>query len=377
MVCLWAYAQILNVGSLMTLPSKILPTKSEIHDLLAEFSSGDLLTTAKGFKINCPWHDDLNPSCIVFFKNANFYCFVCHGDRPKGERGASAYTGFTALGMSKERARAIFLSGQRAKPQLRIDSNSRLPSLDSITLPEEYKPITQHYEQVVSREPWPTWDFRGIPYEVLAEKWFQDRFSPSLVMLKKERHPRIALAIGGSEEFKNTREDGYQRDEVYLRLASVVKAKAINKFGLNLDPEVKYPKHATLFGLVNNTLCEGCKGVILVEGPFDAMNLLKHIHAIGGGYEVIALLGTPQWSNCVKQIKMFLIEQMEKKAIPIILAFDNDTAGVKLTKTAITELRLGYISSLKILGYPQLYKDPGDLPLDELIECLRRIENGK
>jgi len=349
--------------------------KGTLHDLLLEFTD-EVKATKKGFLIRCPWHEDGNPSCNVFFNTGTFYCFVCHG----GQKGVSAYKGFTKLGMSKDRARASFLSGLKPQVKIHIDPKLGLPSLDTIELVNNHmaKPsAVQRYDQVDEREPWPEWNFRAIPKEVMAEKWFQDRFSPHLVMLKKERHPRLALAIGGAESFKNTKAEGYLRSEVFLRIASSVKAKAINTMGLNLDPDVTDPLPATLLGLRNNEVPKDCRGLILVEGPYDALRLLTHIHSLEfpfGHLEVVALLGTPQWPNCLKQLKSFILPQMGDA--PIILAFDNDAAGIKLTELAIKELQEDCflsVSRIKVLGYPLSIKDPGDLPFEDLMKCLDNI----
>jgi len=350
---------------------------STLRSLLVEYSKGEIKTTNKGFLVCCPWHEDQNPSCVVFFKTGNFHCFLCHGDQPKGHRGASAYKGFIKLGMPKERAQAIFLSG---KADTHIDPNLT-PSLDSfdVTIPKLAKKPNQRTNQVLERKPWPKfWGFRELLDTTMTAPWFLERFEPMWVLLKRERHPRIALAIGGAESTKNTKAKGYLRQEVYLRLNSAVRNKAVNTYGLNLDPEVKNPIHATLFGLVNNQLSKDCRGLILVEGPYDGLHLLQHIHGpeIGGGFDVVSLLGTPQFDNCLNQLYLDIIPELVQRNIPIILAFDNDKAGYKLTKAAAEAFQTKcYLPEglLKILPYPRKIKDPGLLSLATFIMCLEQL----
>lgn len=351
---------------------KIEPGK--LRELLHEVYHGQIKETKVGFQICCPWHDDHNPSCFVFFQSSIFFCMICHGDKKKGQRGANPYRGFLALGMPEARARKLFLEGAEDR---KLDFTP-LPSLDAFAPAEIQKPILE--EKVVSRSEWPSfWGFRDIEYTTMIAPWFKKRFDPGLVKLKKERIPRLALAVGGAEKYKDTNQPFYLRHEVFLRLSSAVKPKAANSVGLSLDIDIVSPPSASLFGLVNNKLTKDCRGLICVEGPYDAIHLLQHIYRpeIGGNFDVICLLGTPQWSNCLKQIQIFIMPELEKRRIPIILAFDNDAAGTKLTTTAIRDLQeTCYLSPsrLKILSYPQAIKDPGDLPFDIFHQSLQQLQ---
>lgn len=353
---------------------------SKLKELILEVYRGEIKEGNAGFLVRCPWHDDHNPSCVVFYKSAIFYCLVCHGDKKKGERGKSPYTGFRALGMAESRARSLFLSP--ASPSLDLDdlTFNRLPSFDvDKEEPLSLSTITSiKNDKVVSRAPWPlTWGFRDLDADFMASSLFKKRFEPTKVMLKNERFPRLALSIGGAEKYKDTQAPNYLHHEVYLRLASSVQPKSVNSYKLNLDIETRVPTAASLFGLVNNRIPNKCRGVFLVEGPYDGMRLLSHTHTpeVGGNFAVVSILGTPQWANCLNQIKSFLEPTMIKRQIPFILAFDNDEAGAKLTATAIRDLQSLYFpkSLIKILAYPLSVKDPGELAFDLFLQCLRKL----
>lgn len=339
----------------------------KLRNLLLEVYHDVFKEDASGIKIRCPWHKpDNNPSCIVWWGSASFYCMICHGDKQKGHRGMSPYHGFIALGMDEERARKIFL--EPTSPSDIELNTSRLPSIDVI----EEKPVKKILtDKVESRSDWPKyWGFRGLDYSTMIAPWFQDRFEPTKVKLRRERLPRLALNVGGAEKFRKKR----TRHEVYLRVSSAVQPKAANSLGLSLDPDVK--NSASLFGLINNKISAGCRGLILTEGPYDALHLLQHIHRpeVGGGFEVVCLLGTPQWANCLRQIELHLLPQMN--GIPFILAFDNDPAGVKLTRTAMRDLQaLCYLSQSRIkkLDYPLTIKDPGEMSLEVFMTCLKEL----
>ena len=357
-----------------SVPSKIDPGK--LKEILLEVYHDVIKEDKNGFKIRCPWHKpDNNPSCLVFFTGI-FYCLVCHGDRQKGHRGISPYHGFQALGMPEARAKKLFLAGDAAAlserkldmtPPPVVEELADVDSLRRKTLLSDEKPTKILEEKVVSRSVWPEyWGFRGIDYVTMIQPWFQERFEPMKVTLKKERLPRLALAVGGAHKLKPKK----LRHEVYLRLSSAVKPKAANSIGLSLDPDVG--NFATLFGLINNKFCAGCRGIILVEGPYDCIHTLQHLYRqeIGGKFEVIALLGTPHWFSVCRQLQKIVLD------LPIILAFDHDPAGLKLTHTAIKDLQsLCYIprSKIKVLDYPLAIKDPGDLPFESFLLSMQRL----
>ena len=347
-----------------------------LRELITECYSGPIKDEKGGIKIRCPWHSpDNNPSCMVF-SSGIFYCVVCHGDKPKGKRGLSPYRGFQAIGMSEARARKLFIGPET--PDMDDFTLCRLPSFDSeLTSTPAHKVF---YDKVVSREPWPKdWGFRGVDYATINAPWFKKRFDPYKVVLHKERLPRIALAVGGAERYNpNLDHPNYLRHEVFLRLSSAVKPKSINSHGLTLDSDSTDPLPAPLFGTINNKLSKGSRGLFITEGPYDTLHLLQHLYRpeIGGRYDVVALLGTPQFTNCLGQLQTQIFPDMVRRNIPIILAFDNDMAGFKLTTTAIEDLKsVCYLSSsmIKILDYPSHIKDPGDLPFDIFYESMKKL----
>ena len=345
----------------------------KLKKLLVKYYEGPLIEDSVSFKIRCPWHSpDNNPSCVLFLNSGMFYCHVCHGDQKKGNRGVSAYKGFQSLGMPEHRAREYFIN---VKHSIEFD-DLLFGSLPDINTPTNFNKTYQVHTKIAQREPWPEdWGFRDLTYNTLTSSWFVDRFEPTKVLLERERLPRINFVVGGADRFKDTTIPNYVRHEVSLRLSSSVKSKAINSKDFNLNIDVQEPAPATLFGLINNRLTQDSRGIILVEGPYDCMHLYQHLYhpAIGGGFDVIALMGTPQWANVLRQIELFLLSEINAKHIPIILAFDNDKAGMKLTKTAINDLKSIYLSNIQLLGYPLSVKDPGYLSLTATVACVKQL----
>jgi hypothetical protein len=267
--------------------------------------------------------------------------------------------------MDEARARQFFLDGAATE----FVSTTPVPDLtqaDCETTIKRAKKILE--ESVTARESWPIgWAFRDLDDATFQDGWFVDRFEPTKVMLKKERLPRLALKLGGSDALRKRS----IMHEVYLRTSTAVKPKAANSKGLTLN--IAVPTYADLFGLINSKCMRGCKGLFLVEGPYDALRLLQHLNSkeIGGGFEVVAILGTPQWANVMERIPQAL---GERSKTPVILAFDNDGAGKKLTDTALWNLQMRF-SKRKIiqLEYPETIKDPGDLSFTDFLTAFNSL----
>ena len=91
--------------------------------------------------------------------------------------------------------------------------------------------------------------------------------------------------------------------------------------------------------------------ITLVEGPMDAIKL---------GRNSIPLLGVSKFSH----IYYWLLDKNIKH---INLMFDNDKPGKSLTNMAAYELISSGIS-VSISELPEIYHDPGEAPIKELIK---------
>lgn len=338
--------------------------KSTIRDLLRQYGKGPCLAVSKGFQICCPWHDDRNPSCMVFHSGV-FYCMVCHGSR--GEKGVSPHKGFIALGMPQERAKRIFISG--TEPNIKT---SIYPSLEDLKI----KPKPNPEAAIKSRDSWPKdWGFRHVHYATIIAPWFQRRFHPTRVTLMGDRLSRIAFVVGG---IKDTDDPKYVKHEVYLRLSTFQEPKVINSKALTFDPNVKDYLPATLFGLIDNRIRRNSRGIFITEGPYDTIHLLQLLMSAGESYDVIGLLGIPHWANVLKQLEQVIIPKAIEMEIPFILAFDNDDAGRKITKTACADLRRLLPERLiKRFEYPAAIKDVGDLSFNDFEMAFKSLRQQK
>lgn len=397
-----------------------LAMETRIKEALSIYYSGPITTTKISFLIRCPWHEDQNPSCQIYKNTGVFRCWTCHSD----SSGITAYKGFQALGMSEVEAKILFFSKQEDDDYVPI-TNEDLPDImpedeeddddgpgnDGYDFPDFQETIdilTWQIENastlnlsrlwkrrekfirlknahlawmeqntlVASRRSWEKTDgengnYRKILYETLTSKEFIDTYNPSVVRLKFiEPEERLALKIGNSVFY-----------EVYVRQKtnSVLKLKSINQKGLSFKPG-EMDLGLTPFGLKRLELPETCKGLLVTEGPYDCMRLHQHCLQQNLPYQVIALLGTPNADYIFRFLKKHLLYQMFKNKIPLILAFDHDSAGMDATSLFLLkyeqffneinikgEILMDYI---KILSYPLEVGDPGDLELEAFLKAL-------
>lgn len=111
------------------------------------------------------------------------------------------------------------------------------------------------------------------------------------------------------------------------------------------------PKSEILFGEISNTHSE----IIICEGVLDALWFWQN------GYHAVSILGS---SLSAKQIGLL----QEYRFGEIILALDNDEAGLKGTMDAIKKLtEAGYLlPQIKIMRYPEGAKDAQDCDKESL-----------
>lgn len=99
---------------------------------------------------------------------------------------------------------------------------------------------------------------------------------------------------------------------------------------------------------LHNVLYKGFREVIIVEGILDCLNLVKQ-----GIENVVCTFG----DRVTEEQRMILVKHFDT----VVLAFDNDVAGIKAKNKQIEKLRK--IINTKVLIYDT--KDPGELDLSK------------
>jgi len=324
----------------------------QIRRLLDKYYQGTVRTNSLGgFVIVCPFHTDHSPSCNIY-PSGVFLCWSCMNDG-----GKSPWEGFKLLGVPESEIRRVW--GTQADQDDETATHTKIPSLDAMLEKEEG--TTEETHGIETEEAWPEgWGFRGVGAAFFQDPWMQELFSPKLVRLwvkrqdkiMLERWPRLSLRLAGSDQ-----------GDLYLRLSNRQKIKVRNPGGLSL----KNPKLMP-FGL-RSWQIKKVKGLILVEGPYDALRVRDNLRKlrIGEEWEVVALLGTSQWGAFRSVFEKRLLHQMSGKQV--VLMFDMDAAGKSLTSFAKEQLQQIYMlnkKQIRVRDYDA--GDPGDFGLDKGFE---------
>lgn len=137
--------------------------------------------------------------------------------------------------------------------------------------------------------------------------------------------------------------------------------------------EDRWVRQSALFPIdyaVSTELFSKYRTLVIVEGPRDALRLLRH------GIPTVAILGSQSWSAR----KRNLLLSFHPKHV--ILIMDSDTAGIKATKTIGADIDK-YMRSKKWrlnrlareLGMDKV--DPGNLPLEYVSALIKQIKSLK
>lgn len=308
--------------------------KETYNRWLMEYA-GTVSSSGSGWLICCPFHEDNNPSCTVFFDSGVFSCLGCGATKPPA-------VGFLKLGVPKSEVEDVF---REIETEREVE---RLPELSY-----EAEVHTEKVGVLTSVE-WPEgWRYRGIRSEMLrsTESPIVKLFSPKLTRLwlvgkggkrRQEKYSRLSLSYGKSQ--------------IHLRLSSEQEVRVYNSSELDLSA-VKLPP----FGLTKFFLKPDLYGIILVEGPYDVLQTIQNLHDLGyyKHFEVIGLLGVSHWTSFLRKLEIRILPQL--KEIPVLLAFDNDRAGKDLTKRARADLQKLFIPKNQIVTLKYDGKDPGTL----------------
>jgi len=322
--------------------------RERLETALFHYGKQTWLQGSGHFRLCCPWHDDNDPTCTVFTDRGIFYCFSCHADKAKGQRGVPLEKGLAALGVPPEDIRAI----------IRTASTKDLYEAETFNpwLAESLEAQPKKKLVISDRRCWPTnWSFRGVRPDFLA------KFDANLATLDHEPLPRLELFLPK------------RGPAIYLRLSTTVQPKTWNDYDL-------FTKATMPFGTLplDWKLPRDAIGIVIVEGAFDALKMAQHIYDRFGSLTklpVVALLGSPGWPTFFKDKFMtHLLDQFSRISLKVFLALDSDDAGEKMANTILTDLVLKgwYLQRRQVIRirFPRSVSDPGDLSYDQFLSAL-------
>jgi len=324
---------------------------ASLGELLRTYAGGEVISSSKGYSICCPFHNDSDPSCTVFYESGVFSCFSCGAIKSLRE-------GLEKLKVP-DSVLSKFETDKDEKEKLDLKPLSIESSLDA---PKEKIPGNLAID-VLTKEPWiADWGYRAIRAENLSSSvsYIGRVLEPSLVRLSllvrgkthQERFSRLGLKVG--------------EHWVYLRLSTEQKFRVYNSQGLNQ----KNPKQP-IFGLQDFKLPKKQAGIILVEGPYDLMRTIQNLEdlKLKEHFTVMSLLGVSHWSSFLSKLELRFLPQLGDT--PLIFAFDNDKAGKSLTASALTDCRHKLLLPRKqLLTLKYGAPDPGDLDAMGLKQAL-------
>lgn len=280
-------------------------------------------TTGEWRQVACPFHDEKEPSCGVFMRRDDikrklgyFNCFGCgaHGEW-------NTFAEKTGLKQIKE-----WNSAER-KVEYSLDKDeSALLSDSGMTMRAVYKAMN-----CPEAQPWPeNIDWRGIGGALISAvggRVINDEYNDSLaVLFPIKMGRRIRGAVKAIYNKKSPNQLGYL----------TMSGEWVSQYGL-----FPYDYTANLIKRM------GYKFIILVEGPRDALRLLKM------GLPALAVLG----ANTIGRTKMLYVLNL---GLDIVYAMpDNDNGGNKLWSNL--KERLADKVKLRRLKLPREKGDDGKI----------------
>lgn len=201
-----------------------------------------------------------------------------------------------------------------------------------------------------------TQDWRGIPSKLLRKMGAKSYFDYNP---KAKNREGIELDIGGTERMLF-----YAYDEEHRKIGWIALANEEDR------DEGKILKQKNMSGewasktVLFHEKYEDDTPIVLVEGPFDALRLIKE------GFQACPVLGAGNWSEEKRDL-------LASKASHLIILFDGDETGWKDSKIIEDDIK-DYLPTLR-LKLPIYEKkedqiDPGNMP-DKFVKILRKKMN--
>lgn len=268
--------------------------------------------TSTGFFVCCPFHDERTPSCHITTSTEGdvplgiFHCFGC------GEKGGWNKMA-NKVGLEEIENWKFFDSGVKSP----ISKNDELRLLGATNTSTHINTLIHSKESI----PWPEEiEWRGYDGKILK--------------------------AAGAVYYNDIRSD-----ELMIGLPVTVNGKAVGAIKAFMEKKEKRMSYLTTEGawvkskgLFPYDLCKklckkrGLTFVVLVEGPRDALRLLKM------GIPALACLGT----NNITAKKLILAMSITENINKVWVMSDNDRAGTKMWLN-IKDLSTGLVDTERLL----------------------------
>jgi DNA primase len=344
-----------------------------IQDVIASYIT--IIPFGKNYKACCPFHHEKTPSLHITPEKQMFYCFGC-------KKGGDVFTFVQEIEhvdfresikiLAEKFGIAIHQTDELSK-ELKIKKNLHLiheyaTRFYQIILSKNDSIIRQIMDRGITRDSIKKWRIGYAPdlfYElvrVLQQKKFNntDLISSGLVIAGKSGlHDRFRGRIMFPLSDLSGKVVGFSGRIVAGTTESF---RDVGKY-INSPETILYHKSKILFGFHHaKPSISQKKSIVLVEGQIDC--ILSHQ---SGHENTVALSGTACTSQHMEQIARFARE--------IIIATDNDSAGIKSAHT-IAQLAYQFDCEVSLIILPD-GKDPADMILIDSHAWSRAISERK
>lgn len=323
--------------------------KAEIEKIPGEKKKGDKYTF-----ILCPWHSEKTPSARVWHDNGYFKCYGC-GHKAKWNDLAAQMRlqqfGKDAVKLSSQSVPKTDLDRFESLLDTKVsnDEDLQLYDLDSLSALE--------YAGLTARR------WRGYDFDFLK------KVGVKIALVKETGRYYMYLPINIRGKTR-----GY--------IKAQFKKPSSKKIPSYINSKGSWSLHSGLFPYdyaVQVMRDGGWKTLVLVEGPRDALRLLRF------GIPAICIMGTHSWS--VRKLRWLEFSG----ATRIILMFDGDAAGklaTRLIKTGLNQQKeritdpLSSLFNVKVVrlweaevseDHPESKYDPGNCPVDILYQVQKLL----
>tara|TARA_R110000868_G_scaffold297999_1_gene558260 strand:+ start:40368 stop:42278 length:1911 start_codon:yes stop_codon:yes gene_type:complete len=351
--------------------------RTSLVELVSE--SVQLIPNGRDFKCLCPFHNDHNPSLVVYPDRETWRCWVCNtgGDCFEWVQKYDDVEFFEALKILAERAHLEM-------PQLARQSNGapRSNIVEKTSLFDVMKWAEQQFHDCLmnTREGEMARRYlmedRGYTEETIQQfrlgfhpndwQWLVNRsrgqypeslLSEARLIFKKEGHSRYSDYFVNRVMFP-VRDERKRVVAFGGRILPGSAAEGIAKY-FNSPESIIFTKSKLLFGLDESrqTIRE-TETVVVVEGYTDCITAHQF-----GVTNAVATLGTALTETHVSYLK--------RLARKVVLVFDGDTAGQQAAERSLTKF-IAQEVDLRILTLPA-GKDPAEFLEEQGAEQLKQL----
>ncbi len=280
----------------------------------------EVVEHGSNFQIICPFHVDSNPSCNVDRTSGQYHCFSCKAGGPWNRLAATI--GADELGfIDGDESESMELVKNKLSRALSKAGVKRIKTKEDVG-----KPLVDAWRAHD--------DLRGLSGKMLRKLGCVRvtdlvhnvlRIGLPIRNMKGQLHGYTCRAI-----------DPEDAEPKYIPLSA----------DRQNYREKEIPVRDAIFHL-DLALRKKWRAVILVEGPFDALFLLRM------GIPAMAILGTSSWTP--QKVSMLATMNLDR----VVVLMDNDASGKKAQKAIIASLK-PYVP-VRGVNFPKGIKDPEDL----------------